>query len=133
MADNDNLERRCEEFKTVFEGAVNQLGAALKILEGLEAEKRRLYARPTYLGFSAALQAGQAGPNPWQGVRKADARLIRLLEAWRGNTLPRAERYTPPDVFGKPPSAAVEVEKAAPVKRRLPILSDVADFFNRPG
>ena len=127
----DDLQGMCNEFKITFEGAVDQLGAALIILQELEALKRQKYARSTSQGFFGALNAAQAGPSPWAGVRQGDARLIRLLEAWRGNTTERPERYTPPDVFARPPEP-VEPEK---IEKTSPGLTErVLDrFFRRPG
>lgn len=132
--DSDNLKTKCEEFRVVFEDAILRLQDALKILEVIEAEKRQRYARPTFLGFSqnffSALNV-QGGPNPWTGVRKVDTRLVRLLEAWAGNTLPRAERYVPPDVFGPPP----EPEKPEKIEKPKPGLTEkvLGRFFKRPG
>lgn len=127
----DDLQGKCDEFKIVFEDAISGLETALGLLEAIQAEKRRLYGRPSYQGFNAALNVGQFGPSPWAGVRKADGRLIRLLQGWQGNTTPRPETYRPPDIFGKPP----EPEKPELAEKPKPGLTErvLGRFFSRPG
>ena len=127
----DDLEAKCQEFKTIFESAIDGLQGALKILQEIEAEKRQKYAQSASQGYYAALQVGNIGPNPWQGVRKADTRLIRLLEAWAGNTIPRGEVYRPPDVFGPPPEPEQVIEKEIPKPRLTERMLEM--FFKRPG
>jgi len=127
----NDLETKCQEFKTIFENSIDGLEAALRILETIQAEKVRRYAQSTSQGFYSALQVGQIGPNPWTNVKKADGRLIGLLRLWAGNTIPRAETYRPPDVFGSPPEPEQVIEKETP----KPGLTEriLEKFFNRPG
>ena len=131
----NDLESKCKEFKAIFETSIDGLQAALKILEEIEAEKRQRYAQATgqAIGSYTVLQAARnLSPNPWANVRKADTRLIRLLEAWAGNTIPRAESYRPPDVFGPPPKSEPEVGPKKEVPK--PGLTEILEkFFKRPG
>ena len=129
-----DLEAKIEEFRTIFEKSIDGLEVALKILQEIEAEKRQRYAQATgqAIGSYAVLQAARnLSPNPWTNVRKADGRLIGLLQSWAGNTLPRAEAYRPPDVFSPPPKSEPEVEKETP---RPGLTERVLErFFKRPG
>lgn len=126
-----NLQALCYEFAQAFETGIDELKMALKIMEQIDAEKRRRFGRSTSQGFTAALHARQQGPSPWDSVEvEVDSRLVSLLETWVRAKM-RRRGYVPPDVFGPRPVPEIEKEVEKPVSQGRLALDKMARFFNR--